>query len=327
MSGRLLGEKIKSVFVTGGAGFIGSHLVDRLLKDQYRVTVFDNLSSGRKENIAAHEGCDGYRFVKADLTDLDVVVTEMKGHDLVWHMAANTDIPGGFTRTDMDLKNCVTATYNVVEAMRKNGIRDLIFPSTGAVYGDLCRTTPCPENSGPLLPVSLYAAGKIASEAFVSAYCHLFGLRSWMFRFGNVIGSRMTHGVIYDFIEKLRRNPAELEILGDGNQEKNYFLVEECLEGMSYAFQNVPLTEAKPCEIINLGTDSVSNVKKIAAILFEEMDLRDVKIRVAGGLRSWPGDQPRVYMTVDKMKSFGWRARLHSDEAVRTAARRMLGKV
>lgn len=323
---RLLGEKIKSVFVTGGAGFIGSHLVDRLLQEGYRVTVFDNLSSGRKENLAAHEGRAGYSFVEADLTDFEKTAKAMKGHDLVWHMAANTDIPGGFTRTDMDLKNCVTATYHVVEAMRKNGIRDLIFPSTGAVYGDLCRTTPCPENSGPLLPVSLYAAGKIASEAFVSAYCHLFGLRAWMFRFGNVIGSRMTHGVIFDFIQKLKKNSAELEILGDGNQEKNYFLVEECLEGMSYAFLNVPLTEEKPCEILNLGTDSVSNVKKIAAILFEEMGLSNVRIRVAGGVRSWPGDQPRVYMTVDKMKKFGWKARLQSDEAVRTAARRMLGK-
>lgn len=327
MMTRLLQDRVKRVFVTGGAGFIGSHLVDRLLTDGYEVTVFDNLSSGRRENVACHVGKSGFRFVEADLVDLEKTAAEMKGHDLVWHMAANTDIPGGFTRTDMDLKNCVTATYNVVEAMRRNGIRDLIFPSTGAVYGDLCRTTPCPENSGPLLPVSLYAAGKIASEAFISAYCHLFGLRAWMFRFGNVIGSRMTHGVIFDFIQKLKKNPAELEILGDGNQEKNYFLVEECLDGMAYAFLNIPLTEDKPCDLFNLGTASVSNVKKIASILFEEMNLKDVRIKIAGGLRSWPGDQPRVYMTIEKMKALGWKAKLHSDDAVRTAARRMLGKI
>ncbi len=327
MMTRLLQDRVKRVFVTGGAGFIGSHLVDRLLTDGYEVTVFDNLSSGRRENVACHAGKSGFRFVEADLVDLEKTAAEMKGHDLVWHMAANTDIPGGFTRTDMDLKNCVTATYNVVEAMRRNGIRDLIFPSTGAVYGDLCRTTPCPENSGPLLPVSLYAAGKIASEAFISAYCHLFGLRAWMFRFGNVIGSRMTHGVIFDFIQKLKKNPAELEILGDGNQEKNYFLVEECLDGMAYAFLNIPLTEDKPCDLFNLGTASVSNVKKIASILFEEMNLKDVRIKIAGGLRSWPGDQPRVYMTIEKMKALGWKAKLHSDDAVRTAARRMLGKI
>ena len=327
MMTRLLQDRVKRVFVTGGAGFIGSHLVDRLLTDGYEVTVFDNLSSGRRENVACHAGKSGFRFVEADLVDLEKTAAEMKGHDLVWHMAANTDIPGGFTRTDMDLKNCVTATYNVVEAMRRNGIRDLIFPSTGAVYGDLCRTTPCPENSGPLLPVSLYAAGKIASEAFISAYCHLFGLRAWMFRFGNVIGSRMTHGVIFDFIQKLKKNPAELEILGDGNQEKNYFLVEECLDGMAYAFLNIPLTEDKPCDLFKLGTASVSNVKKIASILFEEMNLKDVRIKIAGGLRSWPGDQPRVYMTIEKMKALGWKAKLHSDDAVRTAARRMLGKI
>ncbi len=324
---RLLRDRVQKVFVTGGAGFIGSHLVDRLLKDGYEVTVFDNLSSGKRENITGHEGKTGFRFVEADLIDLEKTVSAMKGHDLVWHMAANTDIPGGFTRTDMDLKNCVTATYNIVEAMRRNGIKELIFPSTGAVYGDLCRTTPCPETSGPLLPVSLYAAGKIASEAFISAYCYLFGIRAWMFRFGNVIGSRMTHGVIFDFIQKLKKNPAELEILGDGTQEKNYFLVEECLEGMAYSFLNIPLTEEKPCDLFNLGTDSVSSVKKIAAILFEEMNLKEVRVKIAGGLRSWPGDQPRVYMTVEKMKALGWRAKLHSDDAVRAAARRMLGKI
>lgn len=323
---RLLGDKVKSVFVTGGAGFIGSHLVDRLLDDGYRVTNFDNLSSGLSENAERPRGRAGYRFVQADLTDLEAVTREMKGHDLVWHMAANTDIPGGFSRTDMDLKNCVIATCHVAEAMRVNGIREIIFPSTGAVYGDLCRTTPCPETSGPLLPVSLYAAGKISSEAFLSGFSHLFGLRAWMFRFGNVIGSRMTHGVIFDFIAKLRKNPRELEILGDGTQEKNYFLVEECLEGMAYAYRNIPMTEEKPCGIFNLGADSVSSVKKIAQILFEEMGLSDVQVRIAGGLRSWPGDQPRVYMTVDTMKQYGWKAKLHSDEAVRTAARRMLGK-
>jgi len=193
------------------------------------------------------------------------------------------------------------------------------------VYGNLCKEEYVTEKSGPLLPVSSYGAGKIGCESFISVYCHLYGIRAWMFRFGNVIGRRMTHGVIYDFINKLKKNPKELEVLGDGRQEKNYFLVEECIDGMAYAFRHIPLTPSSPCTVLNLGTDSISRVIDIANIVREEMGLSNANIKVAGTPFAWPGDQPRVHMKVDTINKLGWKAKHTSDEAVRIAVRRQLG--
>lgn len=320
----LLTPAIRSVFVTGAAGFIGSHVVDALLMQGYRVTAYDNLSSGRMRWMEHHLSDARFSFVKADLLDLDRLVAALAGHDLVWHLAANTDIPGGVERTDLDLKHCVIGTSNVLEAMRRTGVREMLFASTGAVYGELCRDVASAEDAGPLLPLSLYAAGKIGSEMFISAYCHLFDLRAWMFRFGNVIGSRMGHGVIFDFVQKLRADPRELEILGDGRQEKNYFLVEECIDGMGFAYRQVPMSGATPCDVFNLGTDSTTKVTTIAQTIIEEMGLSDVRIRFTGGERGWPGDQPRVHLSVEKMRRLGWQAKLTSDEAVRQAAQRLL---
>ena len=227
--------------------------------------------------------------MEADILDLDRLAAEMEGHDLVWHLAANTDIIGGVEQPRRDLRDCVMGTFNVLEAMRRTDIKPIIFSSTGAVYGELCRDVATSESGGPLLPVSTYAAGKIGSEAFISAFCSLYGLRGWMFRFGNVIGARMTHGVIFDFIRKLRENPEELLIRGDGRQEKNYFLVEECIDGMAYAFRNIPMTEDKPCDIFNLGTDSITRVVEIAQIVKEEMELPDARIRIEGTKRAVAG--------------------------------------
>ncbi len=325
MSASLLGNQISRVFLTGGAGFIGSHVADTLAAQGYSVTIYDNLSNGRPEFIEHHRDAANVRFVEADILDQDRLLAEMKGHDLVWHLAANTDIIGGADDPRRDLRDCVEGTFNVVEAMRHNGIRPIIFSSTGAVYGELCREVGTSEAGGPLLPVSTYAAGKIGSEAFVSAFCSLFGLRGWVFRFGNVIGARMTHGVIFDFIRKLRENPLELLIRGDGRQEKNYFLVEECIDGMGFAFRNAPMTDETPCDVFNLGTDTVTRVVDLAQIVKEEMGLPDARIVIEGTARAWPGDQPRVHIVVDKMYGLGWKAKLSSDSAVRIAVRRMLG--
>jgi len=326
MTERLLPDRYRRIFVSGGAGFIGSHLLDLLVPQGYQVTAYDNLSNGRREFIAHHLGRPNFTFLEADMLDLDRLTEAVRGHDLVWHLAANTDIIGCHEKPERDLRDCVEATFNMVEAMRRTGVRELLFASTGAVYGSLCEDIPASESAGPLLPISGYAAGKIGSEAFISAYCHMYGLRAWIFRFGNVIGARMTHGVIYDFIHKLRDNPRELLIRGDGRQEKNYFLVEECIEGMAFALSHVRLSEEKPCDIFNLGTDSVSRVTDIARIVIEEMGLRDTRIVIEGTRRAWPGDQPRVHITVDRMKQLGWRARHTSDEAVRIAVRRMLAQ-
>ena len=323
----LLGSNIKKIFITGGAGFIGSHLVDWLLYDGYQVTVFDNLSNGRREFIEAHFLNPNFNFVEEDIVNQKVLIEKMKGHDLIWHLAANTDIIGGVENPFRDLRDCVNCTFNVLEAMRILGLKNIIFSSTGAVYGHLCHDEATSEKGGPLLPVSTYAAGKIGSEAFISAFANLYGIRAWIFRFGNVIGARMTHGVIVDFINKLKENPTELLIRGDGSQEKNYFLVEECIDGMAWAFRNIKLNDNYPCDIFNLGTDSITKVTQIADIIKDEMDLKNAKIKIEGTKLAWPGDQPKVHITVDKMTSLGWKSRFHSNEAVRSATRRMLGKL
>lgn len=324
---RILGNSVKKVFVTGGAGFIGSHVVDQLVDQSYQVCVYDNLSNGRREYISAHFEKSNFTFIEADILDMDRLQNESRDYDLVWHLAANTDIIGGAENPRRDLNDCVVGTFNVLEAMRLNSIKYLLFASTGAVYGELCHNVPVTEQAGPLLPVSTYAAGKIGSEAFISAYCHLYGLHAWIFRFGNVIGKRMTHGVIFDFIHKLRANPVELLIKGDGRQEKNYFLVEECIDGMGWAFRNIPMTSEKPGDIFNLGTSSVSKVTDIAEMIIAEMELSNTKVAIEGTKRAWPGDQPRVHITVERMRRLGWTARHTSDEAVRIAVRRMLNKL
>jgi UDP-glucose 4-epimerase len=326
MTRQLLGEKVKRVFLTGGAGFIGSHIVDHLLSQGYEATVYDNLSNGRREFIERYLDNPAFRFMHADCLDYPRVLEAMKGHDLVWHMAANTDIIGSHAQPDRDLKDCVVATFHVVEAMRQHGIKPILFASSGAVYGQLCLEQHVNESAGPLIPMSTYAAGKIGSEAFISCYCHLYGLRGWMFRFGNVLGSRLTHGVIFDFVRKLRENPRELLILGDGTQEKNYFLTEECIGGMAWAFRNVSMTGEMPCDLFNLGTTTVTRVTEIARIVIEEMGLAEVQVKIQGTKQAWLGDQPKVHLTVDKLDRLGWRCQRSSDEAVRTAVRRVLGK-
>ena len=312
-----LDTKFSKYFITGGAGFIGSHLVDRLMDEGNRVTVYDNLVSGREENIESHLNKKGFHFVLADLMDFDTLKKAMKGNEVVWHLGANTDIPTGNKITDLDLKNCTIATYNVLEAMRQNGIDRLLFASTSCVYGDAPLADTLNETYGPLLPINLYGAGKLACEGIISAYCHLFGIKAWIFRFGNVVGARMGHGVIHDFIQKLRKNPEVLEILGDGNQEKPFFVVEDCIDGMLCAFQN----SDSQCDIFTLGCESYTTVTRIAQIVPEEMGLGNVKFKYTGGRRGWPGDAPVVHLDIGKMKKLGWSPKHTSDEAVRMAAK------
>ncbi len=313
------------VFVTGGAGFIGSHVVARLLAEGDRVTVFDNLSRGKVERIEPYLETGDCALVRGDLLDPNALSEALRGHDVVWHLAANTDIRAGTRAVDVDLKHCVVGTCNLLEAMRQNGVRDLLFASSGVVYGDFAADA-MPESAGPLLPVSLYAAGKLSGEAFVSAYCHLFGLRAWMFRFANVVGRGTDHGVVYDFIQKLRRDPTELEVLGDGNQLKPYLLIDECVDGMLYAYRRISLSDARPADVFNLGTDTVTRVSDIARIVIEELGLVGARIRFTGGRRGWPGDAPVLRMDVEKMRRLGWSTTRTSDEAVRAAARQLIAE-
>ncbi len=313
-------QKNEAYFVTGAAGFIGSHMVERLLADGHSVTGYDDLSSGRKEWMGHLQSDPRFTFIQANLLELEKLTQAMEGHDVVIHLAANTDIRRGNSDYRIDLDNCILATYNVLEAMRSNNVGELLFASSATVYGDQWEE-PLDEAKGPLLPISLYGAAKLSCESIISAYCHLNDIRAWIFRFGNVVGARMGHGVLYDFIAKLRRNPQELEVLGDGEQQKNYFMVEDCIEGMLYSFRNV---NEKPCDVFNLGTATNTQVATIAHIVAEEMGLRDTKLRYTGGRRGWPGDQPRIYYDTDKMRQLGWQAKHSSTEAVRIAVKRLL---
>jgi UDP-glucose 4-epimerase len=309
--------------VTGGAGFIGSHVVDRLLAAGNLVTVYDNLSSGNRRRVESHQTSTAFSFVEGDILDPSRLSDACRGQDVVWHLAANTDIRAGSRTTDIDLRHCVVGTCNVLEAMRLNGVERILFASSGVVYGDF-DANPLLESAGPLLPTSLYGAGKLSGEAFVSAYCHLFGMRAWIFRFANVIGGRTDHGVVYDFVQKLRRRPDELEVLGDGKQRKPYLLVDECVRGMLHAYHNLPMTEGAPCDVFNISTDTFASVDRIAAIVIEEMGLAGATIRYTGGRRGWLGDAPVILMGAEKMRAAGWVAAHTSEEAVRIAAREII---
>ena len=306
--------------ITGGAGFIGSHAADRLLAEGHQVTVYDNLSTGQRKWLAPHEGDPAFRFIEGDIVDRDVLQETMAGHDLVFHLAANTDIPSGYAQTRLDLDNCIIGTWNVLDATRELGIGEILFASSATVYG-YPKVMPTPETYGPLLPESHYGAGKLACEALISGFAHLYPMKAWIYRFGNVMGGRMGHGVVYDFIAKLRRNPRELEILGDGRQTKTFFLVEDCLEGILWAYEH---DRERPVDIYNLGSSVTLTVTEIARIVCEEMGLDGVAFRYTGGERGWPGDVPKVDFDISKMDGLGWRVTRTSAEAVRICARRLL---
>jgi len=305
-------------FVTGGAGFIGSHLVDRLV-EKGEVTVYDNFSLGQKEYIKQHLGRKGFRVCAADVLDFPTLKEAMKGHDCVFHISASNNIAGGLEQTDLDLKQGTMATYNVLEAMRQNGIKRIVYSSSATVYGNP-KVFPTPEDYGPLLTVSLYGASKLASEGLIYAYSNLFGLQAWIFRFGNVSGSRATHAVLFDFINKLRKNPRELEILGDGQQKRPFFVVQDCVDGMLFGLEHAK----DPVNVFNLGVSSMTDITTVARILVEEMGLGDVTFKYTGGPLGFPGDVPKVSLDVEKMARLGWRTRYDSTQAVRQAIRNML---
>jgi UDP-glucose 4-epimerase len=307
-------------FVTGGAGFIGSNMVDRLLADSANhVTVYDNLSSGKREFLAEHENNERFKFIEADLLDLETVKTSLPNHDLVFHIAANPDIRLGTANTDVDLRNGVLATFNLLEAMRCSGVNKIAFASSSVVYGE-AKIMPTPEDYGPLIPISLYGGGKLGAEALITAFAYSFDMQAWIFRFANIIGRRGTHGVIVDFIEKLQKNPNELEILGDGSQEKSYLLVEECVDAMIFAVEKAK----EKVNIFNLGSDDQVVVRRIGELIVEEMGLTNVNFRFTGGSRGWAGDVRKMLLATDKMRALGWASKINSEGAVREAIKHVL---
>ncbi len=295
------------ILVTGGAGFIGSHVVDRLIDMGHDVIVVDNLSSGSYIN-------ENSIFYKIDLAE-DVYELNMvfKRHDIeeVWHIAANPDVRIGSENPDEIYKNNILATYNLLEVMRKNGVRRLIFTSTSTVYGE-AKVIPTPEDY-PTIPISIYGASKVACEAMIASYCHTFDMKAWIYRFANVIGKRSNHGVIYDFIMKLMRNPKELLILGNGEQNKSYIYISDCIDAMFYG-----LNSDDSINIFNIGSEDQIKVRRIAEIVCEEMGLNP-RFRFTGGIRGWKGDVPVMLLSIEKLKSMGWKPKYNSEQAVRKA--------
>ncbi|MDD1700319.1 MAG: NAD-dependent epimerase/dehydratase family protein [Methanoregula sp.] len=306
--------------VTGGAGFIGSHLVDTLVAQGNEVLVIDSLCSGRRETIARHIDSCKVRFVKRDLLD-DGWQDTIKGADRLFHLAADPDVRQSAVNPEPTMQNNIMATYRVLEAMRQHDVPELVFTSTSTVYGDAA-VIPTPESYTPLEPISVYGASKLACEALISAYCHSFGMKAWTFRFANIIGSRSGHGVISDFIQKLEKNPAELEILGDGKQIKSYLEVHECVAAMLYAVGHVSDT----VNTFNIGSDDWIDVKSIAEIVTEEMHIPQTKFRFTGGNRGWIGDVPKMQLAIDKIKALRWKPQIGSRESVQIAVRSMLAE-
>jgi len=306
-------------FITGGAGFIGSHLVDTLLGDNHSVTVYDNLSSGNKTFIQHHLKQKEFHFIQADLLNLKRVKQELPDHDIVFHLAANPHVRLGETQTDLDLNQGIVATYNVLEAMRQTDIKKIVFSSSSVVYGETTEPS-LPETYGPTLPISMYGAGKLGAEGLISAFCGTFDFQAWMYRFANVVGARGTHGVIVDFIEKLRKDPQELEILGDGKQCKPYLYVSDCVDGILYGYTH----SNEKMNLFNLSCDTTTTVTRIAEMVTEEMGLSDVTFKYTGGIRGWKGDVPRFELNASKINKLGWKATLTSDEAVRKAIKDVL---
>ncbi len=304
--------------VTGGAGFIGSHLVDALVAQGDRVLVIDSLISGSMANLAGYTEKD-VKLVRADLL-ADGWQKSLEGAARVYHLAADPDVRQSAITPDSQIRNNIIATQRVLEAMRLSGVRQIVFTSTSTVYGE-ASVIPTPEYYTPMEPVSIYGASKLACEALISAYCHSFDMQAWVYRFANIIGERSGHGVLYDFIAKLKQDPRTLEILGDGRQSKSYLEVKECTKAMLYAAGH---SDGR-YNVFNIGSEDWVDVKTIADTVTEEMGLPEVKYHFTGGDRGWVGDVPKMQLSVEKLKSLGWTPGIGSRESIRVAVRSMRG--
>ena len=306
---------VQRAFVTGGAGFIGSHIADRLVKDGANVTIYDNFSTGQEQFISHHVANPMVSVVRADVLDRERLQNEMASCDFVFHLQANADVRHGMRLTRVDLEQNTIATWNVLEAMRINGIRHIVFASSATVYGEP-DAFPTPESYAPL-QTSLYGASKLAGEAMMQAYSEYFGITCYIFRFVSWIGERYTHGVIFDFMKKLKSDRQMLEILGDGKQRKSYLDVIDGVNGIFYAVQHAK--ERK--NVLNLGHDEFMSVRDLADIVVDELGLRGVRYRTTGGQRGWLGDSPFVHLDTTRLKALGWQPQISIEQGIRNTVR------
>lgn len=304
------------IFVSGGAGFIGSHLTQRLLslKTTKRVIVYDNFTSGTRQHLAGVLEDPRLEIIAADIKDIAKLTAAMKGSDTVFHFAANPDIAKAVTQPDIDFWEGTYLVQNVIEAMRVNAVPRLLYMSGSGVYGENAGVE-FREDYGPCMPISTYGASKLACEALISAYCHMFGLTARAFRFANVVGPRQTHGVGYDFVRRLKNDPTRLRILGDGLQSKSYIHVDDIMEAVLLANERC---EAR-YDVFNVATGDYITVREIAALAAGVCGLKsaDVAFEFTGGDRGWKGDVPIVRFNSSKIQSLGWKCRRSSAEAMR----------
>jgi UDP-glucose 4-epimerase len=312
---------ILHALVTGGAGFIGSYLCEELAKHGHKISILDNFSAGSRNNIQhlLDDGSGRIRLFVGDCTRASDLAEALKNVDVVFHFAANPEVRLELTDSKTCFRQNVYATYILLEAMRNDCPKKIVFASTSTVYGD-AKVIPTPENYGPLEPISIYAASKLSSEAMIMAYAHAYGFDALILRFANVVGPRSQHGVIFDFVKKLQKNPRELEILGDGTQIKSYLYIDDCVGAILASSESMQ----GRVEVLNVGFEDQVIVREIAEIVVEEMKLKGVRFRFTGGIdggRGWIGDVKNMLLDVTKLKGKGWKPKYNSREAVRQTAK------
>ena len=299
-----------NIFVTGGAGFIGSNMVDRLLNKGASVTAYDNLSTGQIQFLALAKTSPRFSFVNGDLLDLDRLSYAMAGCDFIFHLAANADVRFGLQHPKKDLEQNTLATFNVLEAMRANGIRKIAFASTGSIYGEP-DVFPTPEKAPFPVQTSLYGASKLACEGLIQAYCEGFNFQGYLFRFVSILGERYSHGHVFDFYRQLQSNPEALAVLGDGRQRKSYLYVQDCIDAIFLAIDR----PSARINIFNLGTDEYCEVNDSIAWITERLGLRP-NVSYTGEKRGWIGDSPFIFLDCSRMRQLGWTPRFSIRESV-----------
>ena len=296
--------------VTGCAGFIGSHLTDRLLSNGSAVVGFDDFSSGQRRFLDGALRNPAFRLVEGNLLDADALQSAMRGMDCVFHLAANADVRRGTEQPRKDLENNTIATHNVLESMRANDIRKIVFASTGSVYGE-STVFPTPEDAPFPVQTSLYGASKLACEGLISAYCEGFDMQAWIFRFVSILGERYSHGHVFDFYRQLRRDPTHLPVLGNGRQRKSYLDVQDCLDGIALAMERAD----RRVNLFNLGLDSYCEVNDSIGWICTALDISP-QITYSGGERGWVGDNPFIFLDTRRIRALGWRPKLNIEQGV-----------
>ena len=318
-----LSDRPLRILVTGAAGFIGSSLVDRLLGLGNEVIGFDNFSTGQEKFLATALSHPGFRCVRGDTLDPGGLDEAMRGVDLVFHLAANADVRFGLNHPERDLQQNTVATFNVLEAMRKNGVRRIAFSSTGSVYGE-STVIPTPENAPFPVQTSLYGASKVAGEALLQAYCEGYGFEGYIFRFVSILGERYTHGHVFDFCQQLLATPEHLRVLGNGRQRKSYLYVQDCLDAMVRVVEmQAALRAPHQVGIFNLGTREYCEVLDSVGWICEEMGVAP-KVETTGGERGWTGDNPFIFLDTARVNSLGWEPKLTIEQGVKATIRWLL---